>query len=161
MHYVIFYCVIIHYVFSEATNTVLETLTNSTGKHLCWSLFFSLKWFFPQKTFVLHEQDVLLPKFSSHRLTSQTSQKYNRSIAILRRTLPWIFGKWFMKTFKKTFHFATNISIYMGHRHFKVLWSFTLYILKRFVMSLKNSHYAYIPLYMHKSLPTLGNEKEQ
>ena len=28
-------------------------------------------------------------------------------------------------------------------------------------MSLKNSHYAYIPLYMHKTLPTLGNEKEQ
>ena len=27
--------------------------------------------------------------------------------------------------------------------------------------SLKNSHYAYIPPYMHKILPTLGNEKEQ
>ena len=26
---------------------------------------------------------------------------------------------------------------------------------------LKNSHYAYIPPYMHKTLPTLGNEKEQ
>ena len=25
----------------------------------------------------------------------------------------------------------------------------------------KNSHYDYIPMYMHKSLPTLGNEKEQ
>ena len=24
-----------------------------------------------------------------------------------------------------------------------------------------NSHYAYIPPYMHKTLPTLGNEKEQ
>ena len=25
----------------------------------------------------------------------------------------------------------------------------------------KNSHYAYIPPYMHKTLPTLVNEKEQ
>ena len=25
----------------------------------------------------------------------------------------------------------------------------------------KNSNYAYIPPYMHKTLPTLGNEKEQ
>ena len=30
-----------------------------------------------------------------------------------------------------------------------------------FVLSLKNSHYAYIPPYMHKTLPTLGNVKEQ
>ena len=36
-----------------------------------------------------------------------------------------------------------------------------LYILQRFVLSLKNSHYDYIPLYKHKTLPTLGNEKEQ
>ena len=28
-------------------------------------------------------------------------------------------------------------------------------------MSLKNNHYAYIPLYTHETLPTLGNEKEQ
>ena len=30
-----------------------------------------------------------------------------------------------------------------------------------FFLSLKNSHYAYIPLYMHKTLPILGNEKGQ
>ena len=30
-----------------------------------------------------------------------------------------------------------------------------------FFLSLKNSHYAYIPLYKHKTLPTLGNGKEQ
>ena len=36
-----------------------------------------------------------------------------------------------------------------------------MYIFERFVLSLKNSHYAYIPLYMDKTLPTLGNEKEQ
>ena len=39
--------------------------------------------------------------------------------------------------------------------------SFILYILQRFVLSLKNSHYAYIPPYMHKTFPTLENEKEQ
>ena len=48
----------------------------------------------------------------------------------------------------------------MGHRHFEVLRSFILYILLRFILSLKNSHYAYIP-YMHKTLSTLGNKKEQ
>ena len=62
---------------------------------------------------------------------------------------------------KKPTHFTTYISICTGHRHFNVLWSFILYILQRFVLSLKNSHYAYIPLYMHKTLPTLGNGKEQ
>ena len=30
-----------------------------------------------------------------------------------------------------------------------------------FFLSLKSSHYAYIPQYMHKTLPTSGNEKEQ
>ena len=29
------------------------------------------------------------------------------------------------------------------------------------LLSLRNSHYAYVPPYMHKTLPTLGNEKEQ
>ena len=48
----------------------------------------------------------------------------------------------------------------MGHRHFEVLCSFILYILLRFILFLKNSHYAYIP-YMHKTLSTLGNKKEQ
>ena len=39
-------------MFSEATTTVLEIFTNSTGKGLCWSLFFSLKWWNYIKTFV-------------------------------------------------------------------------------------------------------------
>ena len=30
-----------------------------------------------------------------------------------------------------------------------------------FFLSLKNSHYAYIPPYMHKIVPTLGNKIEQ
>ena len=29
------------------------------------------------------------------------------------------------------------------------------------LLSLKNSHYAYIPPYIHKTIETLGNEKEQ
>ena len=57
-------------------------------------------------------------------------------------------------------HFITNISIYTGHRHFEDLWSFTLYILLRFVLSLNNSHYAYIPPHMRKALKALGNEKD-
>ena len=36
----IFYYVITCYMFSEATTSVLESFTNSTGKHLHWSLFF-------------------------------------------------------------------------------------------------------------------------
>ena len=39
--------------------------------------------------------------------------------------------------------------------------NFFLYILQRFVLSLKHNHYAYIPPYMHKTLPTLGKEKKQ
>ena len=39
MPYVIFYYIIC-YMFSEATTTVLESFTNSTGKHLCWSQLF-------------------------------------------------------------------------------------------------------------------------
>ena len=29
---------------------------------------------------------------------------------------------------KKNIHFTTNISLYMGQRHFEVLWSFILHI---------------------------------
>ena len=35
-----------------------------------------------------------------------------------------------------------------------------VHIVKVFLSS-RNSHYAYIPPYMHKTFPTLGNEKEQ
>ena len=55
--------------------------------------------------------------------------------------------------------FKTNISISMGHRHFEILWSFIFYILCRLVLSSRNSHYAYILLYMHKTLSTLGMRK--
>ena len=36
-----------------------------------------------------------------------------------------------------------------------------LFCTYRKFLSLKNSRYAYIPLYMYKTLPTLKNEKEQ
>ena len=36
-----------------------------------------------------------------------------------------------------------------------------VHIVVKVFLSLKNSHYAFIPLYMHKMLPALGNEKEQ
>ena len=34
-------------------------------------------------------------------------------------------------------------------------------LLQRFLLSLKHSHYAYIPSDMHKTLRTLGSDKEQ
>ena len=43
----------------------------------------------------------------------------------------------------------------MGHRHFGVL-----YILQRFVLALKHSHYAFLLMCM-KHFRTLRNEKEQ
>ena len=63
----------------------------------------------------------------SRRLMSYMSQKYSRYIAILWRTILWIFRKWYMKTPKKK-HSFHNKHIYIGHRHFEVLWSFILYI---------------------------------
>ena len=60
----------------------------------CVYCFFLKQWNYI-KIFVLHEQAVLLQNFFSHRLTSSTSQKYNRSIVVLRRTFLWIFGKWY------------------------------------------------------------------
>ena len=61
---------------------------------------------------------------------------------------------------EKNIHFRADISMYTGHRHFEMLcevfpWTYCK------GLSLKNSHYAYIPPHMHKTLPTLENEKEQ
>ena len=64
-----------------------------------------------------------------------------------------------MNTSKKKKHFTTNRSIYTGHRYFNVSQSFILYILQRFILSLKQNHYAYTSPYMHKTLQTLQNEK--
>ena len=118
MHYIIFYYVIMYYAFSEAATTVLESFTNSIRKHLCWSLFFSLRWFFLERHLFCMNKPYFCQKFSSHRLTSQTSY------------LLLFYGEHFCefsesdlgKLLKKTFHFTTNISIYTGHIHFEVLF---------------------------------------
>ena len=62
-----------------------------------------------------------------------------------------------MKHQKRNIHLTTNISIYTCYRHFEVL--FCTYCKGFFVF--QTSHYAYIPPYMLKTLPTLENEKEQ
>ena len=60
---------------------------------------------------------------------------------------------------KKTLH-NKHIYIYGSHTFCSFVRFCFLHMVKvHFVF--KNSHYAYIPPYMHKTLPTLGNEKEQ
>ena len=99
----------------------------------------------------------------SHRLISWTSQKYNRSFAILQRTILWIFMKRFMKTSEKKHSFHNKHTYIYRPQTF---WSFmNFYFVHTYCKDLfclwKNSHYAYILLYLHKTLPTLENEKEQ
>ena len=99
----------------------------------------------------------------SHRLISWTSQKYNRSFAILQRTVLWIFMKRFMKTSEKKHSFHNKHTYIYRPQTF---WSFmNFYFVHTYCKDLfclwKNSHYAYILLYLHKTLPTLENEKEQ
>ena len=55
-----------------------------------------------------------------HRLTSWTSQKYNRSTVILRRTLLWIFGKWIkiLADFKKPW----NLIVYKKTDEWYIEW---------------------------------------
>ena len=57
--------------------------------------------------------------------------------------------------------FISQQILYMQSQRF---WSFMkfyfVYIVKVYP-DLKNSRYAYIPLYMHKTLPTFGNKKKQ
>ena len=69
--------------------------------------------------------------------------------------------QWFMNTSKKKTFISQQIDLYIGHRYFNVSRSFILYILQRSVLSLKHNHYAYTSPYMHKTLQTLENEKEQ
>ena len=182
--YVIFYYIIC-FVFSEATTNVLESITNSTGKHLRWSLFLSLKWWNYIKTFVLHEElyfcqilflidwchkclkntiDLLLfYKEHFHGFPESDLWKCQKNIHFTTNISIYTGDRHFkvLWSFILYIHFTTNISIYTGHWHFDVSWSFILYILSRFVLSLKSSHYGYIPPYKHKTLPTLGNEEEQ
>ena len=62
---------------------------------------------------------------------------------------------------KKTFISQQTYLYIYGSQTF---WSFMKFYFVHIVkvcFVFKNSHYAYIPPYMHKTLPTLGNEKEQ
>ena len=93
--------------------------------------------------------------------------KNNWSVVILQRTFLWIFGKWLMKTSKKNpfisqhaylYVWVTDILKFSEVVCYEAFWSF---ILQMFALFLESSHYAYSPLYMHKTLPILRNEKEQ
>ena len=61
---------------------------------------------------------------------------------------------------KKNIHFTTNISVYTITDILKFYGNLFCTYCNSFCV-FKNSHYAYIPLHMHKTLPTFGNEKEQ
>ena len=65
-----------------------------------------------------------------------------------------------MKTSEKNIPFLTNISIYAVTDILKFLKFYFVHIVK-VCFVFKNSDYAYISPYMNKTLPTLGNEKEQ
>ena len=58
-----------------------------------------------------------------------------------------------MKTLKKNILFTTK-HIYTYGQTFSSFMKF-------YFVHIINSHYAYIPLYIHKALPTFANEKEQ
>ena len=123
MPYVIFYYVIICYVFSESATTVLESLTNYTGKHLCWSLFFSLNWWNYINLFCMNK-----PYFC--RFIFQIDWRHicpKNTINLLLFYGEHFYGflesdSWNCQ--EKNIDFTTNISINMGHKHFEVLWSF-------------------------------------
>ena len=66
-----------------------------------------------------------------------------------------------MKTLRKNIHFITNISIYTVTNILRFYEDLFCTYLKVCFVFMFNSHYAYIPPYMNKTLPTLGNEKEQ
>ena len=63
---------------------------------------------------------------------------------------------------KKPIHFTTDISVNIyGLQIFSSFMQFYFVHIVKVCFVFKNSRYAYIPPYMHKTLPTLGNEKEQ
>ena len=88
------------------------------------------------KTLVQHESAVLLLFF----LIDWHHKRLENTIDLLLFYGEHFYGfleKDLWKCQEKNIQFTTNISIYKGHRHSEVLWSFTLYILQRLVLSLK------------------------
>ena len=65
-----------------------------------------------------------------------------------------------MKTSKKTF-ISQQTYLYIHSQTFLSFVKFHFVRIVKVCLVFKNSHYAYIPPYMHKTLPTLGNVKEQ
>ena len=80
---------------------------------------------------------------------------------ILWRTLWWIFGKWFMKMSKGKTFISRQTYLYIQVTNFLKFYEVLFCKYCKGLLSLKNNRYACIPLYVHKTLPTLGNEKEQ
>ena len=111
---IIFYNVIRCYVFSEATTTVLNSFTNSTEKHLCWSLFF-------KKMMKLYKDIILFCMNKPYlcRIFFLTDWRYK----CLKITIDLLlfYGEHFYgfsgsdlrKRRKNNIHFTTNISIYI------------------------------------------------
>ena len=90
---------IYHYFISLSMSTAVSLLTSKVLVFLCniWVVVDGCVWLWVVAYFSITHKDICsawislpLPKFFSYRLTSWTSEKYNRSIAILRRTLLWI-----------------------------------------------------------------------
>ena len=70
------------------------------------------------------------------------------------------FRKVIYENVKKTHSFQSKYIYMYGSQTF---WSFMKFYFAHFVkvcFVFKNSHYAYIPLCLHKTLPTLENEKK-
>ena len=58
-------------------------------------------------------------------------------------------------------HFITNISIYIWSQTICSFMKFYFVHIVKVCFVLKNSYYSYIPMYINKTLLTLGNKKEQ
>ena len=58
-------------------------------------------------------------------------------------------------------HFITNIYIYIQSQTICSFMKFYFVHIVKVCFVLKNSYYSYIPMYINKTLLTLGNKKEQ
>ena len=142
MPYIIFYYIIICYLFSEATTTVLKSFTNSTGKHLCWSLF-------------LKKLQACRPISCSFFSIPNDHVNYVKSYCLYKH----FYGFPKIEIVEKKKHSFHNKHIYKRVtdilKFYEVLFCT---ICKVFFCLLKTVIMLNSP-YMHKTLLTLGNEK--